>query len=176
MLKKDFIDPAEVFDEIELDNYMTGADFGAGSGHWSLELARRLNEGVVYAIDISGASLSALKSRRKSAHLPNLKILQRDLSGGLHSSRLPANSVDIVLLVNVLFQIEDEEALAKEAQRVLKEDGQILIVDWTQPLRGMPDYFSPAQTKKLAQKLGWTLEKEFKAGEYHKVLIYTNSL
>jgi len=173
MLEKDFVDPAEVLDQIDLDSSMTAADFGTGSGHWSLELARRLSDGVVYAIDISGSSLSHLKSRKEGEYLPNIIIQRRDLGSGLHSSRLPSNSVDLVLVVNILFQVEDEEVFLKEAQRVLKEGGYLLIVDWVKPLNEMQDYFSPQDIKQLAEKLGLELDQEFKAGEFHRAFIYT---
>ena len=44
---------------------MIAADFGCGSGGWAIPLAKKLEEGKVYAIDILEEPLSALRARAK---------------------------------------------------------------------------------------------------------------
>ena len=47
-----------------------------------------------------------------------------------NGSKLTDDSLDLVLITNLLFQVEDEKAVLVEAKRVLKPGGKILVVEW----------------------------------------------
>ena len=57
-----FLNPEEVLDQLDLKVNMVAAEFGCGSGGFAIPLAKKLDEGLVYAIDIQESPLSALKS------------------------------------------------------------------------------------------------------------------
>ena len=80
---------------------MNGADFGCGSGGWAIPLAKALAEGKVYAVDLLEEPLSALRSRIRAANIFNVEIVKADVEKTI--IRLLANSVDIVLMTNLLF-------------------------------------------------------------------------
>ena len=63
-----FVDPIEVLNKLDLRDDMVVADFGCGSGGWVIPLAKRLEQGIIYAIDLQEEMLSALESKldRKS--------------------------------------------------------------------------------------------------------------
>ena len=168
-----FIDPEKVLDQIQLRSGMKGAEFGCGSGYWALALARRLRKGIVYAIDIQAEPLSALRAKAEGAMLPNIKTRQRDLEE-LEGSGLPKNSLGIVLIPNLLFQVEEKERVLKEAKRILEPGGFLIIVDWLKEARLVADqpYISKAQVKSLTHKLGFTLFKELSFSQSHFVLIF----
>ncbi|PIP24588.1 MAG: hypothetical protein COX33_01180, partial [Candidatus Nealsonbacteria bacterium CG23_combo_of_CG06-09_8_20_14_all_36_125] len=48
----EFLNPSEVLKQLNLKKNMVAADFGSGSGGWAFPLAKKLEEGKVYAIDI----------------------------------------------------------------------------------------------------------------------------
>jgi len=168
-----FLNPEEVLDQLEIKPDMVAAEFGCGSGGFAFPLARRLDEGLVYGIDILEAPLSALKSRMLVENIINIRIICSDLEKP-RGSTLSAFSLDLVLIPNVLFQVEDKNAIISEAARVLKKGAKLLIIDWLPgasqgPVEGR---ISPDEVKKIARQNGFNLEKEFEAGKYHYGLIF----
>ena len=58
-----FIKPEEIIKNFEVRSGMTAADFGSGSGHYVLAIAKKMNNlGTVYAIDIQKNLLEKIKS------------------------------------------------------------------------------------------------------------------
>jgi len=165
-----FLNPREVLRELKLKEDMVVADFGSGSGGWVLPLAKKLEEGKIYAIDILEEPLSALRSKVKLEKLSNIEIVRADIEKG---TPLISNSVDLVLMTDLLFECEDKKIILEEGKRVLKPGGKILIVDWktSAPLGPKEGRVSSRDIKKIAKSLGLKLEKEFEAGIYHWALI-----
>ena len=60
MIRKQFINPEDVIGKLNLKDNMIAADFGCGSGGFTVPLARELDEGLVYGLDIQVEPLSAL--------------------------------------------------------------------------------------------------------------------
>jgi len=169
----DFLNPNKVLDELDLRPNMMAADFGCGSGGFTIPLAERLEEGLVYALDVQEAPLSALKGRSLSENITNIRFIRCNLEKP-KSSTIPDSSLDLVLISNVLFQIEDKNAIMSEAERVLKKEGKLLVVDWMPgALQGLAEErISSAEVKKIAKNLKFELKKEFEAGKYHYGLIF----
>lgn len=164
-----FLNPEKILNQIEFDKNMTAADFGSGSGGWALPLAKKLEEGKVYAIDILEEPLSVLRVKIKSEKKSNIEIIKANVE---QNSKLLSKSCDLVLMTNLLFEAENKEKVLSEGKRVLKEGGKILIVDWKSDVRlGPKDKILPSEVKQIAKKLDLTLEKEFEAGTYHWGLI-----
>lgn len=149
---------------------MVAADFGCGSGGWVIPLAKKLEEGKVFAIDILDESLSALRAKIKVEKIFNIEVLKSDVE---KTSRLLKNSCDLVLMTNLLFEVADIKKVLEEGKRVLKKGGKILVVDWLvdAPL-GPKEKISPEEVKKNAKEFDLELEKEFEAGLYHWGLIF----
>ena len=167
------LNPNEVLDKLDLKRDMAAAEFGCGSGGFTIPLAKKLEDGIVYAIDIQQAPLVALKSRAAFENIANIKTIHSDLEKS-KGSTLADSSVDLVLIPNVLFQIEEKEPVFAEAKRVLKKQGRLVIVDWSSktPKNLVEGIVLPEAAKKLADSVGLKLEKEFEAGVYHYGLIF----
>jgi ubiquinone/menaquinone biosynthesis C-methylase UbiE len=102
------------------------ADLGAGSGWFTIRLARRvLPNGVVYAEDIQPQMIEAISRRVQRENLPNV----RPVLGTANDPRLPAG-LDAVLIVDVYHEMEDPVALLKNVVRSLKPQGRIGVVDF----------------------------------------------
>ncbi len=168
-----FLNPIEVLNRLQLSKNMVAADFGCGSGGWAIPLAKKLEEGVVYAIDILEEPLSALKGKMALAKISNIRIIRSDIENK-NGSTLADNSVDLVLITNLLFQCEEKKSVLEEAKRILKSRGKILVVDWLKdnPLTREIEYVNFDEIKEIAKDLELKLEKEFKAGSYHWALIF----
>lgn len=167
-----FLNPTEVLKQLKLTKDMVAADFGCGSGGWTIPLAKILNDGIVYAIDILEKPLAFLKSKMNLEKIKNIRLIKSDIENK-KGSTLPDNSVDIVLITNLLFQIEKKDEVLKEAKRILKDNGQLLIIDWKKesslgPLTGR---ISLDEAKELALANGFQVEEEINVGPYHWALL-----
>ena len=150
---------------------MLAADFGCGSGEWVLPLAETLEYGKVYAIDLLEEPLSALRGKVRAKNLQNIEIVKADVEKTI--SRLLANSLDLVLMTNLLFQVDDKKAIFEEAKRVLKPGGKALVIDWSEDANIGPEQkISVKDLKNLANGAGFLLEKEFSAGSFHIGMIF----
>ncbi|MCJ7786975.1 class I SAM-dependent methyltransferase [Patescibacteria group bacterium] len=169
-----FLNPNKILNNLGLQKDMVAVDFGCGSGGWVIPLAKRLEEGKVYAVDILEEPLSALQSRAKLEKLSNIETIRANVERGMS---LVANSVDLVLMTNLLFQIEDKKAVFSEAKRILKKGGEILVVDWLPkvPLGPKKGRVSPDSVKKMAKDVKLKLKKEFTAGACHYSLVFTKN-
>jgi len=168
-----FVNPNEVLDKIKLRDDMTAADFGCGSGGWVIPLAKKLEQGLVYAIDIQEEPLSALESKMKLEGIQNIRKVLSDIEIE-NGSKIPALSCNLVLMTNLLFQTEKKKEVFREANRVLKQKGNILVVDWKPESSLGPEQgrVSPKEVKELAQETNLKLKKEFSAGDYHYGLVF----
>lgn len=167
------LSPDKILDELELKKNMTAAEFGCGSGGFTIPLAKRLEDGLVYGIDVQEAPLSALRGRAAFEKINNIRVIRSDLEKP-RGSTLSESSLDLVLVPNVLFQVEDKNAVLSEAKRVLKKGGRLLVVDWSPGASQGPEEgrVSADTVKKIADEVGLKLEKEFKAGIYHYGLVF----
>jgi 2-polyprenyl-3-methyl-5-hydroxy-6-metoxy-1,4-benzoquinol methylase len=97
-------------------------DFGAGTGTFSIELARRRPDLKVIALDEQPGMLELLKAKPVMRELSNLEPL---LSDKIDSIKGVA---DRVLAMNVLHELGDEAV--REMSQLLKPQGALLIIDW----------------------------------------------
>ncbi|MEK7173125.1 MAG: class I SAM-dependent methyltransferase, partial [Patescibacteria group bacterium] len=167
-----FLDPNEILSQLPLEKDMIAADFGCGSGGWVIPLAQKLTDGIVYAVDVQESSLSAMMSKANLQGLSNIKKVLADIERGV--KQIDDSSCELVLMTNLLFQVDNKEAVFKEAKRILKESGRILVIEW-----GMESPFGPMQESRVssgraqefAEKAGFVLEKKIETGGYHYGLL-----
>ncbi|KKR20453.1 MAG: Methylase involved in ubiquinone/menaquinone biosynthesis [Candidatus Moranbacteria bacterium GW2011_GWA2_39_41] len=125
-----FINPEAVVEKLDLLVGGVVADFGCGSGFFSLPIAEKIGEhGVVYALDILPQNLETIASRAKTAGITNIvtKRVNLEKDGG---SRLPDASCDWVIMKDMLFQNKNKLSILSEGRRVLKDGGKILLIEW----------------------------------------------
>jgi len=101
-MNNEFLNPKRVLETISLREDMTACDLGCGSGGWVIPLAKILNKGVVYAVDILEQALSALKGKLETEKLTNVKTILSDVEKGV---RIGDNLMDFVLFkANILLR------------------------------------------------------------------------
>ena len=168
-----FLHPEKILSQIDLKPDMVAADFGCGAGGFTIPLAKKLFNGIVYAIDIQEEPLSALLGAARSEGLVNIKTIVGDLEKP-RGSQLPDNILDLVIIANLLFQVEDKKAVLDEAKRVLKPKGRVLIIDWEKdsPFGPAQERVSSDSVVQLAQRQGFVLVKEIDAGNYHWGILF----
>lgn len=173
----EFADPQKNVSHLELREGMQVADFGAGSGHYVTALSRMVHEGGrVYAIDIQKELLRRIKNLSREERAENIEVLWGDVEeeGG---SKLPPESVDAVVLSNMLFQAGHRHAVIKEAARVLKAGGKVLFIDWADSFGGLgprpEDVVKKESAKTLFEEAGFKAERELsEVGDHHYGFIF----
>ena len=103
------------------------ADIGAGSGYYSVRLAKAVGPtGRVYATDIQPEMLALLKRKIDRDELSNIELIL----GGETDTRLPDNSIDLAILVDVYHELSQPQAFLKSVRRALKKDGRLVLVEF----------------------------------------------
>lgn len=112
------------------------ADFGVGrTAHLAFPAARLVGEdGVVYAVDIHPDALAMIDGHRKLHAQNNLETVWGDIErvGGV---AIPSSTLDVIFLVNTLWQARNHVGIANEALRLLRPGGRIVVVDWHAAVR-----------------------------------------
>ncbi len=119
--------PDDVVRALDLAPAMTVADVGAGTGYFSVRLARAVPQGEVIATDIEPDMVRYLGERARREQLPNLRAVQ----GTATASGLTARSVDRILVVDVWHHLGDRIAFARDLAAALRPGGRLVIVDFT---------------------------------------------
>ena len=168
----EFVNPNEILDNINLRPNMTAADLGSGSGGWAIPLAKKLEEGRVFAVDIQESPLSALEGKAKIAGVSNIVKVIANVEESV--SQLKGFSCDLVLITDLLYQVDNKENVFGEARRVLKSGGTSLVVEWSQnsPLGPKEGKVSKEEVQEIAKNSGLRFEKELMAGDYHFALVF----
>jgi len=172
-----FISPENIIKEIDIKPGAVIADLGCGTGYFSIPLAKKVGkEGRVYSIDILKTKLEVVKSQARLLGLDNI-IIQRANLEVPEGSKLSKESVDWVMLVNMLFQSnkEGKDKIICEAKRILKKGGQMLVVEWGEQNSNIgPDKdlrVSKEELVRMAHEHGLGVIKEMNIGDFHYGLI-----
>ena len=171
-----FSNPKNNIKHLGLKRDMKVADFGAGSGHYTM-LASEIvgDEGRVYAIDIQNELLRKIKNLSVSEQRYNIDILNGDIEkvGG---AKLGDNTIDAVIFTNIFFQIEKKHNVITEIKRVLKLRGKTMVIDWADSFKGIgpaaEDIVTESEAEKLFIENGFEFVERFDAGEHHYGLIF----
>src|SRR3989344_1091296 len=171
------IDPYKIFARISLSEGQRVADLGCGrTGHFVFPAIKVVGEkGVVYAVDVVKNILDSIKSMARSEGYDNVQTVWSDIEF-LGKTPIPDNSLDACFYVNVLFQLKNKAGAIKEATRMLKPGGYLVVVDWAKklgmlgPSEGL--MLSPDELERLATSENLKLVDKILPGEYHYSLIF----
>ncbi len=166
-----FVNPAKI---IHLFNLMEGskfADFGSGSGAYVLAAAPLVGQtGRVLAIEVQKDLLLKLKQAVVDANHSNVKFLWCDFEN-LGATQLEDESLDVAVVSNTLFQLDNKLGAIREMHRTLKKSGKLYIIDWSESFKGMGPSSDIVVDKDsamgFATEAGFILQSEFNPGEHH---------
>jgi len=176
--KTSLFDINAILSKMSLEEKQQVAELGCGNfGFFVFPLARLIGrQGKVYAVDILKSTLEEITREAKKENLPQIIPVWSNLEI-FKAAKIETNSLDGALLVNVLHQSDKKIEILREAIRLLKRGGQLLIVEWKNidlPLGPSPEKRVKIESlKTAAPKIGLDLKEEFEAGPYHYGLILT---
>lgn len=84
--------------------------------------------------------------------------------------------LDVALLSNTLFLIEDKETAVKEMGRTVRSGGKFFVIDWAESFAGMgpqpEQVISADDATILFEANGFTFDREYPAGDHHYGLAF----
>ena len=102
------------------------ADIGAGTGYFSFRLSRVVPQGKVYAVDIQPEMLAIIEKRKAAGGAVNIIALL----GTEMDTRLPAQAVDVALLVDAYHEFSYPREMMESIVRSLKPGGRVIQVEY----------------------------------------------
>lgn len=171
-----FTDPVKNLDDFGIEPGMKIADLGSGAGFYTLSAAKLVGDsGRVYAVDVQKDLLEKIKGEADKEHISNVEYIWGDIESP-NGTKIADDTVDAVILSNILFQVEDREGTLAEAARILVPGGKILCIDWTDSFGGLGPtekmVIEAKDAKELLEKHGFEFLKEFDPGAHHYALVY----
>jgi ubiquinone/menaquinone biosynthesis C-methylase UbiE len=171
--RRKLISPETVLDMMNLQKGETLLDIGAGTGYFAVPALEYVGSaGKVIAADISAERIAALK-KSAEPQPANFEILLC----GAKKIDLPDACADRILMAFVFHEVDDRKAYLSETRRLLKERGELTIVEWAPvvspmgpPLSERIDYSVLAE---LAEASGFRSSSYTKLNEYQYLCILT---
>jgi ubiquinone/menaquinone biosynthesis C-methylase UbiE len=153
-------EPARAIEALDLRAGMTVADIGAGSGYYTVRMARKVGAGGrVYATDIQVGMLSLLQRRAKQEQLQNIV----PVLGAVDDPRLPPGSLDLALMVDVYHELSSPQAFVRRLREALKPDGRLVLIEFRKEDPRVPireeHKMSVEQVRQELSADGYTIEK-----------------
>lgn len=165
--------PDQIMDAMGIADASVVADIGAGSGWFTIRLARRVGpRGLVYAEDVQRVMIDAISRRAGREGLANVKpVLGRN-----NDPSLPVGSIDAALMVDAYHEIENRVAVLSNLARALKPQGRIGVIDFkldgTGPGPSPEERVSPDVVVKDAAQAGLRLIRQEPFLEYQYFLVF----
>ncbi|MEM7455177.1 MAG: class I SAM-dependent methyltransferase [Planctomycetota bacterium] len=152
---------------------MAICDMGCGVGFHTIPMAQLVGEnGFVVGVDVQPEMLVALRDRAEQLGIENvIPIL-----GSYHDPRLPPDSLDLVLMVDVYHEFSHPEEMLRAIRRSLKPDGQVVLLEYraedpTVPIKPLHK-MSKEQIDREMVANGFKLTQEFDDLPWQHMVFY----
>jgi ubiquinone/menaquinone biosynthesis C-methylase UbiE len=147
--------PDRVIAALNLKRGQIVADIGAGTGYFSVRLAKSEAAPKVYAADIEPSMVSYLRERAAKDGLNNMTAIQ----AAADQPNLP-EPVDLILFVDTYHHIGDRETYFRKLAKSIKPGGRVAIIDFKPDSPEGPPRefrFRPEKFKSEMGKAGYKL-------------------
>jgi len=113
-------------------------DYGCGPGSYTFAAAEVVGKkGKIYAADIHPLAIEKVKKKARKKNIENIKTIQTNCD-----TKLPEDSIDVIICFDVLHDIDNKDNLLKEFHRVLKPNGYLSFDDHHYNNKEIIDIFS----------------------------------
>lgn len=150
--------PARVIEALALKAGQSVADIGAGTGYFSVRLARAAAAPKVFAVDLEPKMVEHLTKRAAAEGLKNITAVQASTT----SPNLP-EPVDVVMVIDTYHHIGSRPAYFAALKAKLRPGGRLAIVDFRKGggEGGPPDHFrfTPEQITSELAEAGYVLDR-----------------
>lgn len=120
-----FYPRAKVLNEVGIQPGSHVLDYGCGPGSYISPLAQIVGKtGKIYALDIHPLAVQKVHRIVSRKNISNIETILSDCSTGL-----PDNSIDVVLLYDILHELGEPDKVLRELHRTLKIEGVLSCSD-----------------------------------------------
>ncbi len=114
-----------LLDRVGVHEESSICDYGAGTGIFTIEMAKR-TKNKVYALDSSDDMVESIKEKVQINGLDNLLVKR------VETDQVPLDneSIDLFVLITVFHHIQDTTTFISEIKRVLKRGGRVALVEF----------------------------------------------
>ena len=102
------------------------ADIGAGTGYFTFRISPLVPDGRVYAVDIDMEMLDDIRARMKQGNVTNVE----PVLGAINDPALPANRVDVVLMVDAYHEFSHPREMMRGILKALRPGGRVVLVEY----------------------------------------------
>lgn len=165
--------PETALEKIGIRKGQTVADVGAGSGYFTVRLARRVGpEGKVYAVDVQPEMLAIIRKRIAKENLTNVE----PVLGSEVDPRLPKDALDLILMVDVYHELSQPQKMLRKMRSELKSDGRLILLEYRKedphiPIR-LEHKMTVEEAKAELEAEGFRLEKALEDLPRQHILIF----
>lgn len=118
--------PQKLMDALALKPTDTVADIGAGTGFISFQMASRLPQGKVLAVDLQPEMIEILQTRIKETKAFNVKpVLSTERDPNLSPS-----SIDLAIMVDAYHEFNYPHEMMMAIAQALKPQGRVALVEY----------------------------------------------
>lgn len=166
----------DLFERVQLSAGMHVADFGTGrTGHLVFPAAKIIGEqGVLYAVDILPDVLKEIKKRADLNAFLQIQPVWADIER-VNGVGIPKQSLDMVFIVNVLHAVAKPDLVLAEADRLLKDKGRLVLVDWVKPIGvvgpNQENILNFSLITQWARERNYVVQEDFSITKYARCLI-----
>ena len=119
--------PGLVVEMLQLKPGMNVADIGAATGYFARRMAKKVMPGgYVAAVDLEEGFVPYLRKRAYQEGVFNVFPVK----GLPDDPLLPAESIDLILIVDTLHHIEGRPAYYEKLKSALRDSGRVVVVDF----------------------------------------------
>jgi ubiquinone/menaquinone biosynthesis C-methylase UbiE len=160
---------------LQIQPGMAVADIGAGIGLNSLRLARLVGPyGRVFSSDIQSDMLYQLNYNAAMSGLSSIII---PILASQSDANLPANSCDLILMVDTYHECQYPPAILDGLRRALKSNGRLVLVEYRLEDSWMPNMYndhrmSINQAKVELESNGFQLSQVLECLPWQHILIF----
>ena len=114
-----------ILEEVGIEAGFHVLDYGCGPGSYLRPLAELVgSSGKIYALDVHPLAIQAVQRVVSRKRLTNVQSILSDCETGL-----PPNSLDVVLLYDILHDLDNPDGVLAELHRVLRPKGVLSVSD-----------------------------------------------
>ena len=142
----------EVVDRMNLEPGEVVADFGAGTGVFSVPMARAVGaSGRVISVEVDPGFLPMILAKAALEDVNNISAVL----GGFLDPRLPRDDVDVAFFHDVLHHVDDRQAYLTEVAKYMGPGSRMIVVDYNMNVEGVPHQNQPEMLISPEQVAGW---------------------